>query len=133
LLHKREMSCYLIIYVVDLIAAITLYYKLRLIIKANNSFRILVYEQNVISVMSNETLLHTQLKRTIVYRMPAWTRINYDDRRLSVDTIKDAYSLIALRQSLLRLVAVIGSLTHLRYCQSMLLVPDDQNAFVTRC
>lgn len=43
-------------------------YKLpRLIIKANNSFRGLVQEQSVVSVVSNETPLHAQLERDIAF------------------------------------------------------------------
>lgn len=67
--YKREMLCHLIIDVVDFIAAVILHYKLsQLMIKANNSFHILVQKQSV-SVVSNETPLHAQLKRAIVHRM----------------------------------------------------------------
>jgi hypothetical protein len=68
----------------DLIAAVTLHYKLsQPIIKANNSFRTLVRGQSDVSVVSNESPLHAQLKRAIVRRtLPGtdWVTMT-DDRR----------------------------------------------------
>lgn len=74
------------------------------------------WEYSVVFSVNNEAPLHAQLNKlsSNIFRSNQ-NRHNVTMTDDAVDKMKDANSLIVHRQSLLRSVGVIGSLTHFEY------------------